>query len=266
VKKFVEKKIEELTKKKKVDPKKHLLITKNELLTLITTILAMSFVMGFVMANGLPNVLNPLTFLRFFIGALLSTFIVQTVSFFLEIYFSNRYNIQKELDFWSLGSLLYFISGLVFKFPFSSPSKTNTYGSYKYKTSQQRKVNALIAITKALVLLLPIIPFAVLTTSSIFELNIVGNSGILATLTSVCFAAAPISPSPGKDILDYKKPFAVLIILPIILLLGHYLGWLTCWGYVSIGIVSAISVPIFIIKIENEKRTIRQSDVHLWFK
>jgi parallel beta-helix repeat protein len=266
IKKFAEKKVEELTKKKNLNPKKHALITKNELLTLVTTILAMSFVMGFVMANGLPNVLNPLTFLRFFIGALLSTFIVQTLSFFLEIYFSNRYNIQKELDFWSLGSLLFFVSGLAFKFPFSSPAKTRTYGSYKYKSSQQRRVNALIAITKALVLLLPIIPFAVLTTSSIYELNVIGNSGILVTLTSVCFAAAPFSPSPGKDILDYKKPFAMLIILPIILLIGHYLGWLTFWGYVSIGIVSAVSVPLFIIKIEYEKKTIRQSDVHLWFK
>jgi parallel beta-helix repeat protein len=266
LKKFAEKKIEELSKKKKLDPKKRSLITKKEVLTLATTIVAMSFVMGFVMANGLPNVLNPLTFLRFFTGALLSTFIIQTVSFFLEIYFSNRYNIQKELDFWSLGSSLYFISGLVLKFPFSSPAKTKTYGSYKYKTSQQRRVNALIAITKSFVLSLPIIPFAVLTISPISELTVIGSTGILATLTTVCFTLAPISPSPGKDILDHKKPVAMLIILPIILLIVHYLGWLTFWGYISIGIVSAVSVPILIIKIEYEKRTIKQSDIHLWFK
>jgi nitrous oxidase accessory protein NosD len=266
LKKFAEKKLEDLFKKKKTDPKKRSLITKNDLISLSTSIVAMSFVMGFVMANGLPNVLNPLTFLRFFVGALLSTFIIQTVSFFLEIYFSNKYNVQKELNLWSWGSLLYFISGLAFKFPFSSPSKTKTYGSYKYKVSQQRKVNALIAITKGVILLLPIIPFAVLTTSAINELNIVGSTGILAVLTTFCFALAPTSPSPGKDIFEHKKPLALLIILPIILLIGHYLGWMTFWGYVSIGITAAILMPIFIFKIEHEKKTIKQTDVHIWFK
>ena len=171
LKKFAEKKLEALFKKKKIENRKNSLISKRELSALFTTIVAMSFVMGFVMANGLPNVLNPLTFLRFFTGALLSVFITQTVSFFLEIYFSHRSKIQKEVTLWSLGSVLYFLSGLALKFPFSSPMKTKTIGSYKYLLSTQKKVNALTAVTKGFVLSLPIIPFAILAVSPVSELS-----------------------------------------------------------------------------------------------
>jgi len=266
LKKFAEKKLEAVFRKKKIEKRKTSLISRHELSALFTTIVAMSFVMGFVMANGLPNVLNPLTFLRFFAGALLSVFITQTVSFFLEIYFSHRSKTQKELTLWSLGSVLYFLSGLALKFPFSSPMKTKTIGSYKYKLSTQKKVNALIAVTKGFVLSLPIIPFAILAISPVSELVVVGSTGILTTLTAVCFALAPISPSSGKDLSDYKKPAAMLIIFPIALLIVHYLGWLNFWAYVLIGMVAAVLIPVFIIKIEHEKKTIKQTDTSLWFR
>jgi YVTN family beta-propeller protein len=266
LKKFAEKKIEIIFKKKKLNYKKRYLITKRELLSLSTTIIAMSFVVGFVMANGLPNVLNPLILLRFFAGALLSVFITQTISFFLDIYFSNRSKVQKELKLWGVGSVLFFISGLILKFPFSSTAKTDTFGSYRYKLLQQKKVDALIAIAKALVLSLPIIPFAVLTISPISDLVVVGSAGMLTTLTSVCFALAPISPSSGKDIFDFRKPLATVVFIPAILLILFYLGWLTFWGYLLIGIVAAILMPILLNRIQHEKRFTSQTDANLWFK
>jgi O-antigen/teichoic acid export membrane protein len=85
-------------------------------------------------------------------------------------------------------------------------------------------------------------------------------------LTAICFALAPISPSSGKDLFDYKKPTAILIVLPVTLLIMHYLGWLGFWGYVLIGVVAAILIPIFFSKIEHEKKTLVQADVNLWFK
>ena len=266
LKKFAEKRIEYIFRKEKLFSKKRSLITKREFLALSTNIIAMSFVIGFVTANGLPNVLSPLFFLRFFAGSLLSVFITQTISFFLDIYFSNRSKVQKELSLWGIGSVLFFVTGLLLKFPFSSPARTDTFGSYRHKQFQQKRVNALIAITKALVLSLPIIPFAVLTLSPISDLVVVGSAGMLITLTSVCFALAPFSPSPGKDIFDYRKPLASILSIPVILIILHYLGWLTFWGYLLIGIIAAFLIPILVNRIEREKRFTRQMDGNLWFK
>jgi parallel beta-helix repeat protein len=265
-KKIAEKRLESMFEKNKLNPKKHALITRKEAVSFSMTVLFMSLVVGFVMADGLPNVLDPLVFLRFFAIAFASTVIVQTAAFILDIGFSMRSTVRKQLSLWRIGSALYFISGLILKFPFSSPATSKTLGSYRYKMSGQKKINAYTAIAKALILSWFIVPFALMGISGIDYLIAIGSAGMLSVLTVVCFSLIPLAPSPGKDVYVYNKSLGFGgIVLSVCLLIIYYLGWLTFWGYLAIGLVATFILPSVLHKIEREKRLLRQTDTQLWF-
>jgi hypothetical protein len=105
-----------------------------------------------------------------------------------------------------------------------------------------------------------------MTISGIDYLIAVGSAGMLSVLTVVCFSLIPMAPSPGKDVYVYNKSLGFGgIILSVCLLIIYYLGWLTFWGYLSIGLVAAFVLPSVLHKIEREKRLLRQTDTQLWF-
>jgi hypothetical protein len=218
------------------------------------------------MANGLPNILNPWVFLRFFAIASISVTIVQIATFGLDISFSKESTDRKKLELWGVGGVLYFLSGFVLKFPFSSPSTTKTLGSIRYKSYGQRKINAFCAVAKAMILSWLIIPFNLMTISGVNYLVAIGSTGMLSVLTVICFSLIPLSPSPGKEIFNYSKSLAVGgIVLAVCLLVVYYLGWLTFWGYLSVGLVASFILPIAFRKIEREKMITRQTNASLWF-
>jgi hypothetical protein len=266
LKKYAEKKFEELIKAKNKKAKKKTLITKREIAALTTTIILSGLVLGYVFADGLPKVLNPTIFSEFFLFGLISACIVQIASFFSDVYCSRDSRIQKELKISKLGGIVYFATGFL-KFPFSSPSTTTTCGATKYEIIEQKKLNAFTAAVKTLMLSLLVFPFALMSISTINGFVIVGSGGLLTILTVLCVSLLPISPLPGKDIWAYKEKLSIVSVsLLVTLLLLYYFGYLTFWSYILIGAISTGLLPIMIRKLNSERTKTNQARVDLWFK
>ena len=257
-------KFEELLLIKNARFGKEALITEKEIAVLATTILFTGLVMGYVLANGVPNVLNPVVFLEFFFSGLISACIFHSTAFFSDIYCSMDSKVQEELNLSKIGTIMFFVSGLL-KFPFSSSSFTKACGAIRYEIMQQKKINALSTVFRTLILLLLTIPFAFMSISNSSEL--IGSEGLLIVLTLLCVSLMPISPLPGKEIHAYRKKTSVVSVsLIIILLLLNYFNFLTFWSYILIGAISASLLPIITIKLKSEKTKIKQVYVDLWFK
>jgi hypothetical protein len=266
LKKYAEKKFEELIKSKNKKSKKKTLITKREIAALTTTIIISGLVLGYVFADGLPKVLNPTIFSEFFLFGLISACIVQIASFLSDVYCSRDSRIQKELKISKMGGIVYFATGFL-KFPFASPSTTTTCAATKYEIIEQKKLNAFTAAFKTLMLSLLIFPFALMSISTINGFVIVGSGGLLTILTMLCVSLLPISPLPGKDIWTYKGKLALgPMSLLVLLLLLYYFGYLTFWSYILIGAIATGLLPITIRKLKSERTKTNQASVELWFK
>jgi len=257
---------EELLKFRNAKFKKTALITKKEIAVLATTILFTGLILDYIFLDGVPNVLNPSLFVEFFFFGLMSACIVQFTSFFSDVYCSMDSKVQKELKLWTIGGIMYFASGIL-KFPFSSISVTKTSGSTKYETIEQKQFNATATVVRILMLSLLAIPFAFMSISNIDGLVVVGSAGVLTVLIILCVSLIPISPLPGKDIFEYKEKLSItFVILLVVLLILYYLGFLTFWSYITLGVTSAVLLPFMIIKLKSERAKLKQVHIDLWFK
>jgi hypothetical protein len=157
-----------------------------------------------VFTDELPKVLTPTIFSEFFLFGLISACIVQTVSFFSDVYCSHDSRIQKELEISKIGGIAYFVTGFL-KFPFASPSTATTCGATIYEIIEQKIPNAFTAAVKTLMLSLLMFPYALLSISTIYGFVIVGSGGLLTILTMLCLSLLPISPFTKKGILGLQR-------------------------------------------------------------
>jgi hypothetical protein len=108
-------------------------------------------------------------------------------------------------SFWSTIFVRVFLSGLT-KF------KTD-----KESEEQTRKLKGLLALSKALLILI----LAALFAGLIMFLNVpvIGDSGLLITIMTVCYSLVPVEPLPGRQLYEYNKIISIasLIILSFLL-------------------------------------------------
>jgi signal peptidase I len=255
LKKLFGKHYERLSKKKKPATKSKL-VTSREIAVLFVSILITAFVLAFVAIPGYPNSFTLSEYSIAFFAAFISAAIVQSISFLADKVNSRKSIEQKQLSFWRLGTVTLFITGLIAKTPFSSPTITQTIGEIARKNEKQRKIAALKVAIKALMLLPLLIPFALLWSPNGPN---AGTMGLIATSILICATVAPIPPLAGKDLYAYKHRISILTsILSAALVILVYLNAIPLEAYIIIGTIALIGLPITLKKLSMEQKTLTQ--------
>jgi hypothetical protein len=98
---------------------------------------------------------------------------------------------------WYLGLVLFSLSTLMFKVPFSSPSQLA-----RHSPKMTKRLNGLLSSISVIITFVFAFVFLILY---ITGFTLIGNVGLIACLTAVLFEALPISPMSGKNIFDWNK-------------------------------------------------------------
>ncbi len=253
LKAYISKAIERADKKKLKLENKTQLITLAELGALAVSILIMTIVVTFVKSGGASNFLQSsvleLLFLTF-----ISVCIMKGVTLFSEAFCCKTCGIHKELSLWWIGSATFFITGVIFLFPFSSPTIT------RYQEGIPKKTKALLSFSKTLMILTLILPFGLMAASSVSFLATIGDAGLLTVLTTVCYSFLPLPLLPGRAIFSYNRLLAIAAVVPMLVLLyGFTMQILPYWAFAVAGLISIVLTAASIIKLRSStlpKKTI----------
>jgi hypothetical protein len=136
---------------------------------------------------------------------------------YLSTVISRRYAVWTEHRIWPLGALLFTLSSLILRVPFSSPSRLerSDRNQDKRKTGLLSSASILITITFAGIFYL--------TYSMGWRL--VGSVGAIMCLTSALFDSLPFSPMSGRDILMWDKRIWIVTFGSAIILFASAVGY-----------------------------------------
>ncbi len=248
IKTFGTKAMERVDKKKLKPKEKARFITGAEVGVLAVSILVTTFVVGFVKAGGLSQFLQPSVF-ELLLLTFFSVCLMKIVTVVSEAFCSRRCDVQKKLSLWWVGSTTFFVTGVVFLFPFSSPTIT------RYDAGIPKPTKALMSLSKMLMLLTLAAPFGLMAASSVGFLVTMGDAGLLAVLATVGYSLLPIPLLPGRDIYNYKKALCVVAVVPMLLLLyGFTMQVLPYWIYVIVGVVSVVLAGAGAAKLRSQAK------------
>ena len=224
--------------------KKMPILTKKELSSLGISVLLLTIVYGIVEANGFLNFLNPEVIATVIPSTFISSGIVVITKVFSDAFWTHTYKVYKEFNIWMIGLLMFVVSGLVFLFPFSSPSIT------RYQSTEiSKEPKGLLVIFKTFTVLTLMIPFSIL-----FSLGyqVIGDSGLLLTLMSTFYSLVPLKFLAGKALLDYRKKVTLAMLFSVgFLFFGCTLSLFPQAVYLVAGIASAIIVVVTRIQLKS---------------
>ena len=240
---YSEEMFETLTKEEIEAREKVPLFTKREIVTIILSAAIITMVFGYVEANGLPQFLS-LSVFASVIPSVLSTVAVISVAGTLFTALSSRIcKVRTEFKVWLYGVIAFLISGLLFLVPFAGPSRS------VYQCGEiSKKTKGLLVLSKMLLFLTLSIPFSLLF---LLGFKTLGDTGLLISLTTVCYSLIPIKPLDGKEILDFDKKIWLATFVPVLLL---FIGWvLHLLPHVIYLVVGLASTFIWIITFQQAK-------------
>jgi hypothetical protein len=201
-----EKVSEKEMKKLRAEPR----VTKIELGHIATSIVVMTLVFGVVEANGLLGLMDLSSFLIILPSALLSTFFTSSVikiwSIGSEMICGKLSDVYRRFSLWRFGLGTFIVSGLLFSFAFSSPGLTK-FKTDKESEDQTRKIKGLLALSKALLVLILSALFAGIM--MFLDIPVIGDSGLLITIMTVCYSLVPVEPLPGRQLYEYNKLISI---------------------------------------------------------
>lgn len=212
-------------------------ITRGDLAALGISAIILTIVFGFVEANGLPGFLDPSVLIAVIPSTLLSVTIVSIAEELIEALCARTCRVCRQYRLWLYGLGAFLISGLLFLFPFASPGIT------RYQCSEiSDKTKGLIVLSKMLVLLTLMIPFAGLF---MLGFKIIGDAGLLLTLMTVCYSLVPLKPLAGKAVFDYRKEVSLIALVSVAILFYSWtVNLLPHVTYLAAGVVSGFLAAI----------------------
>ena len=215
-------------------------ITMPELLSIGVSVSVITLVYSFVASNGLPAFLDPSVLAIVIPSTFFSSCVVVLTKVFSGIFVAKTCDIYRKFSLWKTGVLMFIISGLLFLFPFSSPGVT------RYQSGEiSKKTKALIVLSKTLILLTLMIPFAVLF---LLGFRTIGDSGLMLVLMSSFFSFIPLKMLSGKTVFDYRKDVSLLsFVLTGVLFFSCTFNALPMPTYLALGAASAL-LAVFTLK------------------
>lgn len=234
-------------KKKSFVNQKSSFITKKELAALVVSISVMTVVFSYVETNGLPQFLDLSVLAVVVPSTLLSVGLVRIASVFFDATCAQTCKVNKQFSLWPTGLIMFFISGIIFLFPFSSPGITRYEG-----LDLSKKTHGLMSLAKNLLSLVLAIPFVILAMNGF---TIIGDAGLLAVFTTACYSLVPIEPLPGKQIFEYRKEIAIIALIANgLLLYGFAMRLLPGSIYIGAGVFGAVLATAILIYLRKHSR------------
>jgi Zn-dependent protease len=166
-------------------------VTKLEAVSYVVSLLVLTFAFAYVKAATLNEILTIIP------TVLATSIIVEFTKNYVISVVARIEGVWTEHRLWYFGLTLFMFSSLVFRVPFSSPSRL-THNAPEFT----RRSMGLVAAAQILIA----IAFAVIFFD--FFINgytLIGNIGIVMCLTMAFFDSIPVPPMNGKDIYDWSR-------------------------------------------------------------
>lgn len=184
--------------------------TKSEIVVYIVSILVLTFSFTYVQVVDLSLFLLvlPTIFATSIIVALVKTYIVTV--------YARKRGVWTEFKLWYFGIVMFLVSTLAFRTPFSSPTRT-VHHSHNFT----EHLGVLLSCANILITLGFAGLFFILVKSGF---ALIGGTGLAMCLIAAFFDTFPITPMNGKTIYSYNKALWASLFL---ITLGFYAAWLT---------------------------------------
>ncbi len=166
-------------------------VTKLEGTSYVVSLSILTFAFSYVKASALEEILTIIP------TVLVTSIIVEFVKNYLIVVVARIQGVWTEHRLWYFGLTMFLFSSIVFRVPFSSPSRL-THNSPKFT----RRSLGLVAVAQVIIPISFAAVFYVLFASGF---TLIGNVGIVMCLTMAFFDSIPVSPMNGKDIYDWSK-------------------------------------------------------------
>jgi Zn-dependent protease len=172
-------------------PRPPFVVTKLEVISYVVSLSVLTFAFAYAKAVTLNEILTIIP------TVLATSIIVEFTKNYVISVVARIEGVWTEHRLWYFGLTLFMFSSLVFRVPFSSPSRL-THNAPEFT----RKSLGLVAAAQILIA----IAFAVIFYGFfINRYTLIGNIGIVMCLTMAFFDSIPIPPMNGKDIYDWSK-------------------------------------------------------------
>jgi Zn-dependent protease len=188
------------SKRKQTIPKKTgsvFRLTKIEIISYIIALSVLTLAFGYAKTQTLNEILLVLP------TVLATSIVVGFMKSFLEETIARKLSVWTEHRIWYFGLASFVLSTLIFRVPFSAPSRNVFYS----KEFTKRSIG-LVSSSSVLIGLLFAAIFYILLASG---LVLIGSIGIVMSLTLAFFESLPIPPMNGKDIYNWSKPLWALL-------------------------------------------------------
>lgn len=180
-----------------------------ELVAYATSIILLTIAFSYVKVPSLDQIwaLLPVFFA--------TSILVGLVQKYASIVFMRKHGVWSEHKIWPLGLVLFLVSTLAFKVPFSSPTC-----SAHPSTKHSERLGALAASFELLVGLALAGMFFLLLSAGFTG---IGGAGLAMCVLGALSGALPVAPMSGKDIFDHSKAlWAILFVVVVIV----FCSWL----------------------------------------
>ncbi len=183
--------------------------TKGELVVYVASIVVFTFSFAYVQVSSLPEFF---AVLPIFIGTSLFVGLVRT--YLLTVY-ARRQGVWTEYKIWYLGIILFLISTVAFRAPFSSPTR---------RVSTSNKPENFIGVVMSVSILLNLCFAGIFFALVMAGYSLIGGAGLAMCLVAAFIDTIPIKPMFGADVFQYsKRVWAILFVLSLSL----YAIWLS---------------------------------------
>jgi outer membrane protein assembly factor BamB len=183
--------------------------TKSEVVVYVVSILVLTFSFAYVEVIDLSQFLLvlPTIFATSIIVALVKTYIITV--------YARKHGVWTEFKLWYFGVVMFLVSALAFRTPFSSPTRTVHHSRNFTKRLGVLLSSASVFITLAFAGL-----FFILLKSGF---TLIGGTGLAMCLIAAFFDMFPLAPMNGKTIYTYNKAVWASLFL---ITFGFYAAWL----------------------------------------
>ncbi|XHH07697.1 MAG: PQQ-binding-like beta-propeller repeat protein [Candidatus Bathyarchaeia archaeon] len=182
--------------------------TKSEIVVYIASILVFTFSFAYVQVNSLPEFVLVLpTFI-------VTSLVVGLIRTYLLTVYARRRGVWTEYKLWYLGIVLFLVSTLAFRAPFSSPTR---------RVSASNKPSNFVGVVMSISILLNLVFASVFFALVMAGFTMVGGAGLAMCLVAAFIDTIPVKPMFGADVFQYnKRVWAILFVVSLTL----YVVWI----------------------------------------
>ncbi len=183
--------------------------TKSEMIAYVVSIVVLGFSFSYVKVDTLSQIILVLPMI------LGTSIIVGFVKTYIMIAYSRMRGVWTEQKLWYFGLATFLLTTLVFRVPFSSPSR-----SVHYAPKFTKRLGVILSSAEVLISLAFAGCFYILLLSGF---KAIGSIGLAMCIIGAFFDTFPIAPMNGRTIFDYSKTLWIVLFTVTLALYTYWL-------------------------------------------